>query len=201
MTHLVTLLLALLIWALPVTAAAPTMLPAVAPLSLMGRGIVCTAFSVNEKKHYWVTAKHCISSTAHYTIGSEPATVVDQYDVDDLAILKTGLGAPQLELAREQPVVGDSVATVGYPAGSATMVSSWGRVMTLDIKLAVNNGWFAFPDVNHYMLFTMPVLGGHSGSPVFHAGKVISVMQVGSEGFSGGLGWSQLIRDLKRYTR
>jgi hypothetical protein len=192
----------LLFHSTPTNGSAHRTLHAIAPLSILGGQIICTVWSVNEEKHYWVTAGHCIEADEHYFIEGEAATPVDVNHDLDIAVLHTADGAPALPISDTQPEIGDGVATFGFPLHNAKPVASWGQVMSNDMEVPIPTCPFPFcPDeVHHYIAFTMTALPGHSGSPVLHHGHVVSVVQIGGGGgFSGGLPWRMFVTFLRPY--
>lgn len=176
---------------------------AIAPLSTFGKGITCTTWSLNESKHYWATAAHCVADLSdHFFIQGDSVIVLDRFEEDDLAILKTAQGAKALPLALNQPSIGDRVSTSGYPLGNPNPVASFGQVMALRAEVPIDEGGPFAPPVRHeYSLFTMPIAPGHSGSPVIAQSGVVSIIQIGGGGFAGGLEWRKLVRDTAKYRK
>lgn len=203
MRHLVTrLLLGLFLIGKPAVAAAPAPPPpAVVPLTAYGHGIICTAWSINEKKGYWATAGHCIEPDQVYFILDQPVTVVEDDDQDDIAILKTTIGGPALDIASTQPEVGDDVWVPGFPLANHKIIVAFGRIMALDADIPVSQGFFEPPKIYTVLLTDATILPGHSGSPIFHGRKVVSLAQIGGQGIGGGLQWRLLVQHLRPYLK
>lgn len=183
---------------------APTSKPVlrpIEPLTVFGGVPVCTTFSINEKKHYWLTANHCVRKNTLYYVADQAAWVVDRDEDVDLAVLKTDVIAAAVPIADAVPEIGSIGIVIGWPSGH--LVPTYGWLMTNDAELEVRNdeGWFHFPHKGHYMLFAMPVYPGHSGSPIFVDGKLVSVAQVGSPSMTGGVQFPVLKKYIARYVK
>lgn len=73
----------------------------------------CTAFSINQKRDYILTAAHC--DQPDITADGLPAQVVTKNTKKDLLVLFVdGLNKPALQLAKHNPEIGDEVASYGY---------------------------------------------------------------------------------------
>jgi len=177
--------------------------PSVAPLIAFSHGPVCTTFSINEAKKYWVTAGHCIRSDNYYSILGKPANPVDVNEADDLAVLKGGIGAPAIPLSLTEPKELENVVTAGFPAKATSPVILTGYVILMDIMLPIDNGPFRDRGLANFMVFAMPVMFGHSGGPVLHEGKLVSVIQgrFQRHPYSTGARWKQLVKYLIPYTK
>jgi hypothetical protein len=145
---------------------------------------ICTAFSINEQAKYWATAAHCVlqdddeghTHVRQVRMGNLPVTVMHVNALLDIAVMRAGVSAPAIKLGA-RPVIGDPIRVYGYMWGAFTPTLFNGTIAALNIEA----------DGAHYTLFDMRVAGGHSGSPILDAsGAVVSVMQIGAGGFSGG---------------
>lgn len=140
----------------------------------------CTAFSVNPKYHGWVTAAHCIvdmekdDTPRHagaYFIDGHAANVVEVDVEKDLARLVTPTwGIPTwLKLAKQAPVVGDSLETYGY---------AWGLKYPFYFT-----GIVAASEYEDYIYTAMQAIGGMSGGPVVNSrGELVGIVHVGVGG-------------------
>lgn len=140
---------------------------------------ICTTTSINERG-YWLTAAHCVSdlekrelSTRPIFIDDHPADVIEVTYDGDMAILHTeDYSLPAVKLAKIPPTWLDKVVVAGHPFGLSAIFVVPGTV--------ANPFAFLDGDPQPYMLFSMPVAGGNSGSCVFDKdGKVVSVVQIG----------------------
>src|SRR4051812_47487278 len=121
MRHVLSVLLGLLVLTTPtLRAGQPTVAHSVRALqsaSVDEFGLrvprnICTITSINERKHYWLTAAHCVGSPELY-IANRRADVVWVDTVADLAVLYTeGYSLPALKLRNTRPVVGTRVLLV-----------------------------------------------------------------------------------------
>lgn len=155
---------------------------------------ICTVTSINESKHYWLTAAHCVEGTDLF-IASRRADLVFVDKAADLAILYTdGYSLPALKLRPTQPSVTQPIMLVGHPLGLPQVQVFYGRISSLRTQV----------DTAPYMLFDMTACGGNSGSAVVDGqDRVVSVLQIGfGEGcssFSGGAPWDVVARLVGKY--
>lgn len=161
------------------------------PLQMMNKGqlaTICTAFSINEQQKFWGTAAHCVlmeqeeeeqsqpAKTRDTFIGGKPTVLLFVDPMLDIAVLRAEVDAPTIPFGK-RPAVGDVVRVYGYMWGAFSPTIFKGEIANLNVT-ARNSS---------YMILDMRVGGGHSGSPILDInGQVISVMQVGAGGFSGG---------------
>ena len=154
-------------------------------------GVICTTWSINEKKGFWMTAAHCVQPEVVWTVPSDPnvqpervetpayreidgkvATIVKVDYKIDLALLYADVHQPGFRFGA-YPAVGDTVTVYGFPLGWTDPIATW---------LRVSNQFIAskWQDGVGYMVFDGAIYHGHSGSPVIdRKGKVISVVQAG----------------------
>lgn len=139
----------------------------------------CTATAINQARHYWLTAAHCVADPEMaYTVSEAPAHVIVRDVLNDLAILEVpDLDVPGRPLAARPPVVGQVSLLIGYQG----LTSMQDRVVTF--------GWIAhpslvcFPDgpVPWNKPFTLvQIVGapGNSGSAVLNSlGEIVGVAQ------------------------
>lgn len=165
------------------------------PLQMLtpnGESTICTAWSLNEESRLYGTAAHCViagilsdpATTQIQVILRDvdlcglPATVVFLDPFEDLAVVQGACAAPALQLGTNpavgfQPTNPPPVHVYGYLWGASEPTYFSGRIGNLN--------------AGGYMIFDLRVGPGHSGSPVLDAeDHVISVMQIGELGFSGG---------------
>ena len=136
---------------------------------------VCTAFSVNESKGYWMTAAHCLAVGEDGQLDGQALEVLAADPEIDLAVL-TGPRRPAFQLATTAPEIGDDVVVIGYAFGSRSPLVLFGRMSN--------------PAANVYEGVTLSVVdltsgGGASGGPTIDAsGRVFCVHQLGNGGLS-----------------
>lgn len=173
----------------------------------------CTVTSINEQKHLWLTAAHCVDTSGDVDDLGEPKPVVRAikgeaihnvvFDkVHDLAIVQTTtVSAPAVKLATHPPTVpvpgsddqNSLVYVVGYPFGFPFQVNVRGYAAAL-------SGVLNDEDTQAYALFNLTGAPGNSGSAILNSrGEVVSVLQVG-----WGRSWSPVVggivfSDLAKY--
>ena len=136
----------------------------------------CTTSSINEKKHYWLTAAHCVEGEGQkfYVMGEEVQVIVRDVG-NDIAIVSTPQASLRgLPLAKKSPVLGDFVQLGGHPLGWPTISLITGTVMNLQVN--------PFPEKwpHEHMIVQSVVAPGASGSPVVNSrGEIVSVVQIG----------------------
>ena len=193
-----TLLATAVLMAIPLTPAAKSNVPAlmlsVKPLqwitvndeSRPKLGIHCTVSLINDVKHYWLTAAHCVDgddesnpavAERDFFIDGKEADVIATSFPNDLAILQTrDSNSPALRLAPLAPAYLDPVTMSGYPYGLGPVITV-GHVM--NPAMSVGSGL--------YMTLSIAGCPGNSGSSVVNAeGQVIGVLQVGIGAPQGG---------------
>lgn len=149
----------------------------------------CTAWSIDSKRDYVITAAHC--DQKDMLVDNLPATVKSKDVKKDLLVLEVkGLDKPSLRLAHDNPKVGDEVASYGYglalerPFFRVTHISD----DQLYVPFEGIGGPFILTDTNF--------IGGQSGGPVVNTdGDVVLLVQLGSaDGFGLGVG-AETIKD------
>lgn len=149
----------------------------------------CTAWSIDQTRDYAMTAAHC--DQKDMLVDNIPAKVVAKDSKKDLLVLEVkGMDKPALHLAKDNPKVGDEVASYGFglalerPFFRVTHVSDDG----LYIPFEGVGGPFILTDTNF--------IGGQSGAPVVDlSGSVVMIVQMGSNaGFGLGVG-AEIMKD------
>jgi hypothetical protein len=171
MSRIAALVLAFVL-ALPLSAPAKaTLLDSVMPLQHDG-ATFCTAFSINEQDHLWLTARHCAAAVLEgdwaITIGYDWAfPVYLSPGRDDLAVFQSNLPGKALALAGAPAGVLSEVEVWGFPYG-LPLTKTHGRVAARNVPVGPTSGISDLLDVT--------VAPGNSGSPVLQDGKVVGVV-------------------------
>jgi S1-C subfamily serine protease len=143
----------------------------------------CTAFVINQDKHYLLTAAHCYPSE-HGVLWVDfvPTRIVALDKQGDLMIVEAkdlDPALPALKLAAKNPSIGTEVMSIGY--GYALERPFFRQAHVQDDKMAlpgVTGGPFISTD--------SPFVGGQSGGPVVNAaGEVVAIVQRGDGGTTG----------------
>lgn len=164
---------------------------------------ICTTTSIN--KGYWISAGHCVGNLEKHVLdthqryidGHIADVVAITYD-SDLSILVTAdYSLPAVKLATHAPSWLDPIVMAGHPLG-------YDSVFVVPGTIANPYAWLDKGDTQPYMLFSMPVAGGNSGSCIFNDhGEVVSIMQIGfGRGFvpvSGGAPYWHLRQFASKY--
>src|SRR3990167_7965363 len=138
---------------------------------------ICTVSSINEQKHYWLTAQHCVDDrTLTYFIDGDQGIVVMRDVLNDLAILHTeSATAPELKLAPKGPTYADSIYVAGHPFGWPEPLLTIGTVASPVNQFTDEEGWD-----RPFMILQLVGAPGNSGSPVVNtSNEVVSVVQIG----------------------
>lgn len=162
----------------------------------------CTAWSLNEDKHYWATAAHCVLDQAtqtvearDYKIMNDSASLVAVDPEDDLAVLQTEvMSAPALKITKHAPDWDDEVYSAGFPFGWDEPILSfhWRYIGTETFE------------EKRFLLFSLAGAPGNSGSPILRKGKVISVWQIGLTpfgAFAGGVETEKMYLFFEPFTK
>lgn len=154
----------------------------------------CTAFIINQEKHYLLTAAHCYAGHQGMLWADSLPTSVIALDLKkDLLVLEAknlDPTRPALKLAVHNPERGEEVMSVGY--GFALERPFFRQAHVQDDQLMIPEGGVGGP----FISTDSPFVGGQSGGPVVnHAGEVVAIVQRG-DGGSTGLGTgAELIRE------
>ena len=144
--------------------------------------VSCTATSINEKKHYWLTAAHCIVDPSYtYRLNGSRLQAIVLNTIDDVAIFHTyDFSVPAVPRASYPPPRGyhlsDSrcrVSVTGYPFGWTQQTTVMGTVAATSVIIGHMPGWD-----RPFTIFQLVGGPGMSGSAVLNQQQeIVSVVQ------------------------
>lgn len=159
-------------------------------------GFIVNANAVNKNKEnvdYVLTAAHCDGPEifADLTV----ATVLWKDSKKDLMVLEVAdLGRPALKLAKDNPKIGDEVASYGF---------GWGleRPMFRTAHVSDDNTYIPESGIGGpFMVIDAQFVSGQSGGPVVNAaGEVVLMVQRGGGGVGLGVGAEVMRSKVGRY--
>lgn len=150
----------------------------------------CTAFSINKKRGWGITAEHCVISKQGFeyrvvddalrplTVVARSSAIVPPRPADDLALITGDIFFETDELIALTivPTVGSEVATSGFALGEANPFFFYTRIARTAPK------WFS-------MEIAGGVLQGMSGAPIVNKdGLVAGVLTKGTYGHTFVIG-------------
>ena len=145
----------------------------------------CSAFSINEKLDYVLTASHCFGSEVEgkdILVDNSPAKLIARDQKHDLMVLYVrGLDRPALHLAKENPKIGDEVASYGFGLGLEHPLFRLATISDSDTTIDGSG----LPE--HLIAVDAQFVPGMSGGPVVDLEGYV-VMMVEGGGFGVGLG-------------
>lgn len=154
----------------------------------------CTAFIINQEKHYLLTAAHCYAGGAGTLWADNVPTRVVALDLKkDLMVLEAkdiDPKRPALKLAAKNPERGQDVMSIGY--GYALERPFFRQAHVQDDAMQIPEAGIGGP----FISTDSPFVGGQSGGPVVNlAGEVVMIVQRGDGGTTGlGVG-AEIIRE------
>lgn len=154
-------------------------------LSIEGDNVsgVCSAFSINEKKAYYLTAAHCYGR--FISVGGHQAVVVYYNKASDLMVLEiAGERREALPHAKRSATLGQSVAGVGFANGWMVPSAKVGSVMVPKLRIQDHTDDGEMFD-DDFLVTDFSFVGGQSGGPLVNAdGQVVGVIQMANQ-FTG----------------
>lgn len=163
----------------------------------------CTATSISESGHLWLTAAHCVAPVKdeagqewdfpRYIMGDLVFPVVVSVEKDLAVVYTLHASAPALKVAKKAPKHFDKLVVWGHPFGYGTVFPFIGYVSVLE--------WLELGNEKPYMVYHLTGAPGNSGSAVLNSrNEIISVLQIGwGRSFSpvtGGATFEELTRFL-----
>lgn len=159
----------------------------VVEIAVGGEG-ACTGFVIDNNRDFVMTAAHCdVSSDAQRLLVDNLVAKVRAKDVkNDLMVLQVeGIDRPALALAKNNPKVGDEVASFGYGYALERPLFRVAHVSAEDV--AIERG--------RYLVVDGSFVPGQSGGPVVNpAGEVVMIVQLGNSVIGLGIG-ADMIQD------
>ena len=154
----------------------------------------CTAFSINEKEDYALTAGHCFGRDKEgkdILVDNQPALLKARDVKHDLMVLYVkGLDKPAVHLAKDDPKVGDEIASLGFGYALSKPLFRVTHASASDTDEA--------PD---RILTDADFVPGQSGGPVVDtSGRLVMIVQAGDgHGLGIGIGAEAIKRSMGRY--
>ncbi len=160
---------------------------------------ICTFFSINAKKHYFMGAAHCVNGEhgegwPAMFVGDYNATLLLKDVVRDIAILLSDQPATALRLRNAPLQYEEALKQPSFQLGLFTFMVFKGYVVN---PWAQPSGW-----EKPYMLHSIYGCGGSSGGPVLDEwDRVVGVEQVGMRNFEpcSGLGGASTLEEIQAY--
>ena len=128
---------------------------------------LCSAFSINQREGYYITAAHCLEEGEPVIGDFEVGVVVFRDDAMDVAVIRfESIKLPALQARIEALRTGDEIAGFGFAYGLDTPL-----FRTAVVSGLASSGWVAFDKA---------WIGGMSGGPIVDGrGRVVGIVQKG----------------------
>lgn len=166
----------------------PALEGATVPLIADGQ-MICTAFSINEIRGYYLTAAHCLSEGLP-TIDGHSVQVVYRNDSMDITVLRTESFRTALPHRRKPLKAGMPTAAYGYGYGLVHPILKTSHVAIVDMPLR---------DV-HLTILDASIIPGMSGGPVVDQwGYVAGICQLGDQHTGAFRLWSPMYEATARF--
>lgn len=154
----------------------------------------CTGFVIDAEKGYVLTAAHCDNpneSGKELFADLRPARVVAKDDKRDLMVLQIADNdRPALKLAKNDPKIGDEVASYGYGYALEEPLFRVAHISAQDIAV----------ERARYIAVDVTFVSGQSGGPVVNAlGEVVMIVQMGTPSVGLGVGAETIDDKVGRY--
>lgn len=153
----------------------------------------CSGFVIDAERDFVLTAAHCDNeeSGKDLFVDLRPAKVVAKDTKQDLMVLLVpGIDRPALNLAKDNPKVGDEVASYGFGYALEEPLFRVAHVSGRDIAL----------ERSRVLAIDATFVGGQSGGPVVNAaGEVVMIVQAGTASVGVGVGAETMGEKVGRY--
>lgn len=146
----------------------------------------CSGFSIDEKRHYFLTAGHC--DDEKLTIDGTMAIKMFKDERKDLMVLRSAqVDKPALKLSNDSLAVGDEVASFGFGFALEQPMFRIHHVSIVGLQIEDLSGPF--------VMFDTQFIPGQSGGPVVNqAGDIVAIVQRGGDGVGIGVD-AKVIKD------
>jgi S1-C subfamily serine protease len=158
-------------------------------LLMVGEEGACTAFSINEKEDYVLTANHCFGRDIEgkdLLVDNTPAKLVARDQKRDLMVLYVkGLDKSAIHMATADPKVGDEMASYGY-----------GYALSKPLFRITHASAIDTDEAPKMVITDTDFTPGQSGGPVVNPdGDLVMIVQAGD---GHGLGIGRGVEDIKK---
>lgn len=157
------------------------------------RFVIHSAAREKKDKDFVLTAAHCDGAKLY--ADHVPARVIFKDDKRDLLVLEVeDLDRPALPLAKDNPKIGDEIASYGY--GYALDRPMFRIAHISDTALYIPEGGIGGP----FIATDTPFIGGMSGGPVVNnRGEIVLIVQRASNAMGIGVGADVIRAAVGRY--
>lgn len=162
-------------------------------LVVVGQEGFCTAFSINEAEDYVLTANHCFGHDIEgkdLTVDNAPAKLVAKDQKKDLLVLYVkGLDKPAIHMAKENPHIGDEMASYGF-----------GFALSKPLFRVTHASAENTEEAPNAIITDTDFIPGQSGGPVVNdKGELVMIVQAGTQGLGLGVGVETIKKSMGRY--
>lgn len=161
---------------------------------VVGEEGFCTAFSINEKEDYVLTANHCFGQDIEgkdLMVDNTPAKLVARDVKKDLLVLYVkGNDKPAIHMARANPRVGDEMASYGF-----------GYALSKPLFRITHTSAIDTEETPSQIITDSDFTPGQSGGPVVNeSGDLVMIVQAGDgHGLGIGVGVETIKKSMGRY--
>lgn len=154
----------------------------------------CTAFVINQEKHYLLTAAHCFPGEHGVLwVNLVAARVVALDTHKDMMVIEAkdmDPTIPAIKMAEKNPSIGEEVMSIGY--GYALERPMFRQAHIQDDALTIPEGGVGGP----YLSTDSTFVPGQSGGPVVNInGELVGIVQRGDNGSTGLCTGVEIIRE------
>lgn len=141
---------------------------------------ICSAFSINEKDHLFLTAAHCYGRFIEVG-GNQAQVVYFNKDSDLMVLVIPGEKREAVPHAKGPASLGQSVAAIGFANGWRVPSAKVGSVMVPKLHIQdVNTEGEPIDD--DFLVTDFSFVGGQSGGPVVNTeGQAVGVIQMANQ--------------------